>query len=91
MDQLNLIASRYSVNNKVLLSYLCFLLFNIIYYLIFTSNWECYATSSRCGDIFYYTLNGDSTKAYIPLLHKLMNEGWAQISSGHWITYIYYF
>jgi hypothetical protein len=87
------------INAKVLIAYFCFLFFNILYFLYFTNNWECYAENG-CSEFFYYALNGDSLKAYNPILSSLINNGWLSgnsetgsnsVSFSHAISYIYYF
>ena len=85
------------INTKVLLAYLFFLFFNIIYYLYFTTNWECYTNTEPpyCNEVFYHSLIGDSAKAYLPNLSMLIETGalneWSVNNYSHYISYIYYF
>ena len=91
----------FKISTKVLIAYFCFLFFNIIYYLYFTTDWLCYAQNEWCCEFFYYALNGDSLKAYRPQLSLLIDNGWTtshaisggptSVSSTYAISYIYYF
>jgi len=87
------------IHAKVVIAYFCFLFFNIIYYLYFTNNWVCYVENG-CSEFFYYALNGDSLKAYVPQLSLLIDGGFTTtnsvtgsytVSYAYLISYIYYF
>lgn len=75
----------------VLMAYLLFLILNYFYYSIFTVDYMEFWLDEQYSQFFYFPLNLDQQKAYVPILIALQNGEYVPLSSASGIAYIYWF